>query len=96
MKLALLYFGLLASCGYVNKGETCVTGGANVALCNTNLVCCAPDPRIADQSGTCVEKTTLAKAGEPCGVSSKQCCELGSACEVDASGNGRCVKLGPS
>lgn len=83
----------LSACGYLNKGDPCVTGGANIQLCNTDLVCCAADPRVADQRGVCVEEKTLANAGDACGVAANKCCALGLVCEVNTqTGDGKCVK----
>ncbi|MCC6811152.1 MAG: hypothetical protein IT381_27225 [Deltaproteobacteria bacterium] len=92
MKYLLL--GLcFSACGYINKGDACSTYSAQKAICNTGLVCCQPDPRVADAAGVCTEEKTLAKLNEACGVTSKLCCEKGLACQVDqATGNGRCVQ----
>jgi hypothetical protein len=93
MRSFSLAFLLLSACGYSNKGEPCASGGQNDKICNSGLVCCAPDPRVANQSGVCVDKTTLAKENEACGVSTSRCCDVGLLCEVDnATGSGRCIK----
>jgi hypothetical protein len=50
--------------------------------CEGELVCCRPDPRIADDFGMCVRKANLMPAGEPCGPASGACCEEGLICDI--------------
>lgn len=78
----------------VGLGETCGGYTSQPRECVSKLTCCAPDPRIADNPGTCVPDGDLSLEGDVCGVTSARCCAAPFHCEVQDQqvGDGICVK----
>ena len=77
----------------VGLGDTCGGYTSQPRECVSQLTCCVPDPRIADDPGTCVQDSDLSQEGEVCGVTTGRCCAAPLHCEVQDPkvGDGVCV-----
>jgi len=66
-------------------------------ICQTPLYCCAPESRIADVSGTCIDVADLGAEGDPCGVISGVCCGEDLMCKyadtAEVEEDGTCVPI---
>src|SRR5689334_8329450 len=64
-----------------DAGAEC--GGFGGIPCEADLVCCHPDPRIADGLGMCVAESNLRALDQPCGTTSGACCAAGLVCDIE-------------